>query len=167
MCPDCEDPRPHVWSMCAACFCPCISLSRATLGRSHYQISVLNTSVIPAELPTHTDGFAGGGGVTGAGGGRCSRARSLFGRGPLLAPWKCTVISLVLLQSRARSLSLARARSAPPPPVLSLGSIDLQPPIADGRESVWVAQLPRAGRLVVFNPKLMDLHLTMNARPDR
>ena len=25
-----EDPRPHSWSMCAACLCSCISLSRAT-----------------------------------------------------------------------------------------------------------------------------------------
>jgi len=23
----CVDPRPHAWSMCASCFCPCISLS--------------------------------------------------------------------------------------------------------------------------------------------
>ena len=31
----CEDPRPHAWSMCAACLCSCIFLSRATpLGRS-------------------------------------------------------------------------------------------------------------------------------------
>ena len=46
----CEDPRPHVWSMCAACFCPCISLSLATpLGRSRYQ-----TSEFPTKSPTHT-----------------------------------------------------------------------------------------------------------------
>ena len=48
--PPCEDPRPHAWSMCAACFCPCISLSRATpLGRSLYQ-----TLEFPAELLTRT-----------------------------------------------------------------------------------------------------------------
>ena len=40
-----EDPKPHAWSMCAACFCPCISQSRATLpGQSRYQTSeFLNT----------------------------------------------------------------------------------------------------------------------------
>ena len=33
--PPYEDPMPHAWSMCAACLCPCISLSRATpLGQS-------------------------------------------------------------------------------------------------------------------------------------
>jgi len=47
---NCEDPRPHAWSMCASCFCLCISLSRATpLGRSRYQ-----TSEFPTEVPTHT-----------------------------------------------------------------------------------------------------------------
>ena len=46
----CEGPRPHAWSMCAACLCPCISLARATpLGRSRYQ-----TSEFPTELPTST-----------------------------------------------------------------------------------------------------------------
>jgi len=51
----CEDPRPNVWSMCAACFCPCISLSRATPpGRSRYQTSEFPaTSEFPTELPTH------------------------------------------------------------------------------------------------------------------
>ena len=52
----CEDPRPHAWSMCAACFCSCISQSRATpLGRSRYQTSELpTTSEFPTELPTHS-----------------------------------------------------------------------------------------------------------------
>jgi len=52
----CADPRPHAWSMCAACFCPCVSLSRATpLGRSRYQTSeFLNTPEFPTELPTYT-----------------------------------------------------------------------------------------------------------------
>ena len=52
----CEDPRPHAWSLCAACLCHCISLSRATpLGRSCYQTSEFpTTSEFPAELPTHT-----------------------------------------------------------------------------------------------------------------
>ena len=50
----CEDPRPHAWSMCAACFWSCISLSCATpLGRSRYQ-----TSEFPIELPTHTPAHA-------------------------------------------------------------------------------------------------------------
>ena len=51
----CEDPRPHAWSMCVSCFCPCISLSRATpLGRARYQTSeFLNTSEFPTESPTH------------------------------------------------------------------------------------------------------------------
>jgi len=46
----CEDPRPHAaWSMCTACLCLCIPLSRATpLGRLRYQ-----TSEFPTELPTH------------------------------------------------------------------------------------------------------------------
>ena len=46
----CEDPRPHAWSMCAACCCPCMTLSRATpLGRSRYP-----TSQFPTISPTHT-----------------------------------------------------------------------------------------------------------------
>ena len=51
----CEDSRPHARSMCAACFCPCISLSRATpLGRSSYQTSEFPTiSEFLTELPTH------------------------------------------------------------------------------------------------------------------
>ena len=44
-----EEPRPHAWSMCAACVCPCISLSRATpLGRLRYQTS---------KSPLHRPGF--------------------------------------------------------------------------------------------------------------
>ena len=52
----CEDPRPHAWSMCAACFSSCMSLARATpLGRSRYQTSGFpTTSEFPTELPTHT-----------------------------------------------------------------------------------------------------------------
>ena len=55
VCPSCEDPRPHARSMCAACFCPCVSQSRAApLGRSRCQTSEsLNTSEFPTELPTH------------------------------------------------------------------------------------------------------------------
>ena len=51
----CEGPRPHAWSMCAAWFCPCISLSRGTpLGRSRYQILEFpTTSEFPTELLTH------------------------------------------------------------------------------------------------------------------
>ena len=38
--PLCEGLRPLAWSMCAAYFRPCISLSRATpLGRSRYHTS--------------------------------------------------------------------------------------------------------------------------------
>ena len=50
--PSCEDPRRHAWSMCASCFCPCMSLSRATpLGRSRHQTSeFLNTSEFPTGL---------------------------------------------------------------------------------------------------------------------
>ena len=41
----CVDPRPHAWSMRAACFCPCISQSRATPpGRRRYQTEFLHTS---------------------------------------------------------------------------------------------------------------------------
>ena len=48
----CEEPRPHAWSMCAACFCPCIPKSRATpLGRSRYQTSQFPSS---SEVPTVT-----------------------------------------------------------------------------------------------------------------
>ena len=52
----CERPRPHVWRMCAACFRPCISQSRATpLGRSRYQTSEFPiTSELPTELLTHS-----------------------------------------------------------------------------------------------------------------
>jgi hypothetical protein len=52
---NCEDPRPHAWSMCAACLCSCISLSRATpLGQSRYQTSGFPTSSeFPTELPSH------------------------------------------------------------------------------------------------------------------
>ena len=51
----CEDPRPHARNMCAACFCPCISLSLATpLGRSLYQTSEFPpASEYPTKLPTH------------------------------------------------------------------------------------------------------------------
>jgi hypothetical protein len=39
-----EDLMPRAWSVCAACSCPCISLSRATpLGRSRYQKSNSST----------------------------------------------------------------------------------------------------------------------------
>jgi len=38
--------RPHAWSMCAACFCPCISLSRATIGVPHC-IGVLHEVTYP------------------------------------------------------------------------------------------------------------------------
>ena len=53
--PLCGNPRPHAWSLCAACFCPCISLSRATpSGRARYQTSeFLTRSEFPTELPTH------------------------------------------------------------------------------------------------------------------
>jgi len=45
----CEDPRPHAWNTCAACFCPCIFVSRATpLRRSRCQ-----TWEFPTELSTH------------------------------------------------------------------------------------------------------------------
>ena len=49
----CEEPKLHAWSTCAACFCPCTSLSHETpLGRSCYQTSELpTTSEFPTELP--------------------------------------------------------------------------------------------------------------------
>ena len=47
-----------IWSMCAACFCPCIPLSCANpLGRSLYQISEF-----PTEVPAHNADRGGGGG---------------------------------------------------------------------------------------------------------
>jgi len=44
-----------MWSMCAACFCPCFPLSRATpLGWSRYQTSEFpSTSEFLTELPTN------------------------------------------------------------------------------------------------------------------
>ena len=53
------DPRPHAWSMCAACFFPCIPLSRETpLGRSRYQTSELpNTSELPKVTLSEGLGF--------------------------------------------------------------------------------------------------------------
>ena len=61
----CEDPRPHTLNMCTACFCSCISLSRATpLGRSRDHTSEFpTTSEVPTELPTHStlvEQFRGG-----------------------------------------------------------------------------------------------------------
>ena len=51
----CEEPRPQAWSMCASCFRPCISQSRATpQGRSRYQMEFPSTLEFPTELPTHS-----------------------------------------------------------------------------------------------------------------
>ena len=48
--PSCEDPRPHAWSMCAACLCPCISLSRACgLGSSHLSRAAGRTHSLPRQ----------------------------------------------------------------------------------------------------------------------
>ena len=54
----CEDPRPHAWSMCAACFCSCISPMQIQPTRAvTYQTSqFLITSEFPTELPTHIQG---------------------------------------------------------------------------------------------------------------
>ena len=45
--------RPHAWSMCAACFCPCVSPMKIqpTIAVMSPNIA---TSDFPTELPTHT-----------------------------------------------------------------------------------------------------------------
>ena len=84
-----EDPRPHVWSICAACFCPCISQSRARSSPPSYEPIVLehHRPVYPAVL------------------GR-SRTRILsLSLSISLSPSLSLSLSLFLSLSRCRSLS--------------------------------------------------------------
>ena len=108
----CKDPRPYAWSMCAACFCPWISLSRATpSGRSHHQ-----TSELPTELPTYKGADAACGRRKRHAQPRAYRATSLIRNlPPLRTPIARSLTSPFLALSQNRDWHSIAEQPAPAP----------------------------------------------------